>query len=434
MTETAMTVPGKTAFVNARIFDGRVNRLLERQTVFVEGERIAAIAERAVPTDTAVIDCGGRVLMPGLIDAHVHAYAHDVNPNIWATSAPTLYAHHAAFMLRRMLDRGFTTVRDVGGADHGLAQAITRGYFPSPRLLYCGRFISMTGGHGDFRPPHHHESTDTLIACGCGASTHISAIVDGVPAVLRAVRENLRRGAHFIKIMGSGGVASTGDSLHGSQFCDEELRAIVSEVERHGTYCTAHAHPDNALRRAIELGVHGIEHGTLIERDTAALAAERGVSITPTLAIIAGLAAQGDSLGLPKESMAKLALIQDEAVTRMGYMKEAGVRIGFGTDLLGSLENLQMTEFALRAPIFSPFETVAQATSINADILRMKDRIGVISPGAFADILVIDGNPLEDIGVWTEDGARLDVIMTAGHPYRNRLGQTRDRRQVTPGR
>lgn len=132
--------------------------------------------------------------------------------------------------------------------------------------------------------------------------------------------------------------------------------------------------------------------------------------------------------------MAKLALIQDEAVTRMGYMKEAGVRIGFGTDLLGSLENLQMTEFALRAPIFSPFETITQATSINADILRMKDRIGVISPGAFADILVVDGNPLEDIGVWTEDGARLDVIMTAGCPYRNRLGQIGDRRQVTAGR
>src|ERR1700733_12718467 len=136
--------PTRTAFVNARIFDGRANRLLERQTVVVDGERIASISEQVVPAGVAVIDCGGRVLMPGLIDAHVHAYAHDVNPHIWTTSAPTLYAHHAAFMLGRMLDRGFTTVRDVGGGDHGLAQAIACGYFPSPRLLYCGKFISMT--------------------------------------------------------------------------------------------------------------------------------------------------------------------------------------------------------------------------------------------------------------------------------------------------
>jgi imidazolonepropionase-like amidohydrolase len=332
-----------------------------------------------------------------------------------------LYAHHAAFMLRRMLDRGFTTVRDVGGGDHGLAQAIAHGYFPSPRLLYCGRFVSMTGGHGDFRPPHFHSSGESLIACGCSASTHVSAVVDGVPGVLQAVRENLRRGAHFIKLMGSGGVASTGDSLHGSQFSDEEIRAIVGEVERHGTYCTAHVHPDRALRRAIELGVHGIEHGTLIERDTAALAAERGVSITPTLAIIAALAERGESVGLPRESLAKLALIKDEAVTRLGFMKEAGVRIGFGTDLLGSLENLQMTEFALRAPVFSPFEIAAQATSINAEVVGMKSQIGIIAPGAFADILVLDGNPLEDLGVWTEDGARVELIMTAGRLYRNRL-------------
>jgi imidazolonepropionase-like amidohydrolase len=416
-----------TAFVNARVFDGRVNALKERQTVIVEDDHIVSIDDRPAPEDAVVFDCTDRVLMPGLIDAHVHAYALDINPAKWAASAPTLYAHHAAFMLERMLDRGFTTVRDVGGGDHGLALAIAQGYFPSPRLLYCGKFISMTGGHGDFRAPHSHESTEHLIACSCSASitTSISAIVDGVPSVLQAVRENLRRGAHFIKIMGSGGVASTGDSLHGAQFSDEELRAIVGEVERHGTYCTAHVHPDRALRRAIELGVHGIEHGTLIERDTAALAAERGVSITPTLAIIAALAEQGEALGFPAESLAKLAFIKDEAVERMGHMKEAGVRIGFGTDLLGSLEYLQMTEFALRAPIFSPFETLVQATSANAEVVGMKGRIGVIAPGAFADILVIDGNPLEDIGVWTEDGGRIDAIMTAGRFHRNRLEEAR---------
>jgi len=423
-----MDKSAQVAFVNARVFDGRSNGLKERSTVVVEGDRIISVDDRPAPDGAEIIDCQDRVLMPGLIDAHVHAYALDANPAIWSATAPTLYAHHAAFMLERMLNRGFTTVRDVGGADHGLAQAIEKGYFPAPRLLYCGKFISMTGGHGDFRAPHGHETTEHLIACSCSTSltTSISAIVDGVPSVLQAVRENFRRGAHFIKIMGSGGVASTGDSLHGQHFSDEELRAIVGEVERHGTYCTAHVHPDGALRRAIELGVHGIEHGTLIERDTAALAAERNVSITPTLAIIAALAEQGESIGFPKASLAKLALIKDEAVERLGYMKEAGVRIGFGTDLLGSLEHLQMTEFALRAPIFSPFETLAQATSINAEVIGLKGQTGVIAPGMLADILVIDGNPLEDIGVWTDDGATLDIIMTAGRFRRNRLTGTRD--------
>jgi len=421
-----MNEPARTAFINARVFDGRTNVLTMPSTVIVEGDRIVSVGDRPAPGGAEQVDCGNRVLMPGLIDAHVHAYALDANPAIWTAAAPTLYAHHAAFMLGRMLERGFTTVREVGGGDHGLAQAIDKGYFPSPRLLYCGKFISMTGGHGDFRAPFGHETTEHLIACSCSTSltTHISAIVDGVPSVLQAVRENFRRGAHFIKIMGSGGVASTGDSLHGQHFSDEELRAIVGEVERHGTYCTAHVHPDGALRRAIELGVHGIEHGTLIERDTAALAAERGVSITPTLAIIAALAEQGEAIGFPRASMAKLALIKDEAIERLGYMKEAGVRVGFGTDLLGSLEYLQMTEFALRAPIFSLFETLVQATSVNAEVIGLKGQTGVIAPGMLADLLVIDGNPLEDIGVWTEDGARIDVIMTAGRVHRNRLTKT----------
>lgn len=412
---------GHMAFVNARVFDGRNNRLLERQTVVVERDRIVSVDDRPAPDGLAVIDCSNRVLMPGLIDAHVHAYLLEVDAQRWTTTPPTLYAHHAAFVLGNMLNRGFTTVRDVGGADYGLALAIDRGYFPSPRLIYCEKFISITGGHGDLRNPKHYHGPGDDALCGCGMNGHISALVDGVPQVLQAVRENLRRGANFIKIMGSGGVSSTGDKLEAIQFSDAEIRAVVEEVERHETYCTAHAHPDRAVRRAIELGVHGIEHATLIEPETAALAAERNVAITPTISAMLALSKRGEGLGFSATSLNKLAKVVDEAVNRLGIMKKAGVRLGFGTDLMGPLEDLQTDEFQVRRQIFSPFEILVQATSQNAEIVGLKSEIGVVAPGYLADLIVVDGNPLAGVEMWTADGAHVPVIMKAGKIHRNRL-------------
>ena len=409
------------AFQNIRIFDGESNRLAEGKTVVVEGGRISAVSDAPAPHGAEVLDCGGRVLMPGLIDAHVHAYANDVNVGVISSTPPTLYAHHAAFMLGNMLNRGFTSVRDTGGADYGLALAISKGYFPAPRLFYCEKAISMTGGHGDFRHPHHHHPLEDCVTCGCGSVSHMCAVVDGVPAVLKAVRENLRRGSSFIKIMGSGGVASVGDSVTGIQFSDEEIRAIVEEVERHEVYCTAHIHPDRALKRAIMLGIHCIEHGTLIEPETARMAADKGTYIVPTMATIAALAEEGAALGFPPESLEKLALVKDEAVGRLQHMKAAGVKLGFGTDLLGTLERRQCSEFALRASVFSNFEILRQATAMNGEVLGEKGRLGVIRPGAYADILLVDGNPLEDISLCAADGTKFPVIMKDGKFHKRTL-------------
>lgn len=334
----------------------------------------------------------------------------------------TMYAHHAANILRDMLDRGFTSVRDTGGADFGLWPAIEQGLITAPRLFYCEKALSQTGGHIDMRHHLDYSAQDNEAAmCGCCFVNPLGVIVDGVDAVRKVIREQLRRGASFIKFCGSGGVSSVSDPLDGIQFSNDEVRAIVEEVENHLVYCTAHVHPDRGIKRAIGLGVHGIEHGTLIEADTANMAADAGTYIVPTLAVIFGMAEEGEEMGLPKESLAKLELIADQAIDRMNHMKRAGVRVGFGTDLIGALHPRQCTEFALRANVFSNLELLNQVTAMNGDIIGQKDKIGVIKPGALADILVVDSNPLEEIDFLARDGDGLSVIMKDGKFHKNLL-------------
>jgi imidazolonepropionase-like amidohydrolase len=259
------------------------------------------------------------------------------------------------------------------------------------------------------------------VICGCGVLNHLAYVVDGVDKVRQAVRENVRRGSSFIKLMGSGGVASPSDPLDRAQFSDDEILAIVDEVERAGVYCTAHIHPDHALKRVIRLGVHCVEHGTLIEPDTARMAADHGTYIVPTMAIIAALAQEGAALGFPKESLAKLDMVKDQAVERLRHLKEAGVKVGFGTDLLGALERHQCTEFRIRSAVFSSLEILRQATSMNGELVGRKGTLGVIKPGAMADLLLVDGNPIADLSLLEQDGAKLPIIMKGGQFHKRTI-------------
>ncbi len=253
-----MSEPSKTnwiVFRNARIFDGDSAELIEGKDVVVCGGVIEDItgAPRAAG-EAEIVECGGRVLLPGLIDAHVHVYAAGLNFTRLAQQPVSYLALYAALFLHACLDRGFTTVRDVGGADVGLATAIRDGLLTRvPRLFYGGRVITQTGGHGDFRPGDH--ALDQMVCCGCGFHADpIAVVADGVDAVRRAVREELRRGATHIKIMASGGVASPTDALERCQYSDEEIRAAVDEAERVGKYVVAHRHPAIAVRRAAGTG------------------------------------------------------------------------------------------------------------------------------------------------------------------------------------
>lgn len=401
-----------TLFTNALIFDG-VSRDLTEGSVLVENGLIKEVADGAIESSSAdVVDCAGRVLMPGLIDLHVHIWAADMNV-VKLTQLPTeYYAIYAASFLQATLDRGFTTLRDAGGTDGGFAMAIEKGFIKSPRFYHSGRYISQTGGHGDFRAGHEQCFSD----CMCCPPRHerFTAIADGADEVRKAVREEFRRGARAIKIMASGGVASPTDPLDKLQFTDAEIRAAVEEAEMRGSYVFAHCHPDAAIRRCSELGVRTIEHVTQLTPETAAIMARNGTYGVPTAAVIKAFSDDGRTFGLPEASIAKLGNLLGEMLDGMRYMKDAGVKIGFGTDLLAEHQGRQGIEFALRADVLDPYDILISATSVAAEILMEKGKLGAIAPGAHADILVVDGNPMDDVTVLGKDGATLPVIMKAG--------------------
>lgn len=404
---------------NARVFDGWNEECPEGQQILVEAGSIREISSSIVkPKDAHVVDLGGRTVMPGLIDAHIHAYGCDVNvAKVDAAGEPYRTAH-AARMLEFALDSGFTTVRDVGGGDYSLSRAIEDKLIRGPRFLYAGKVLSMTGGHGDMRQAseggHSHF-------CACGVTNSFAVIADGVDECIKAAREELRRGAHCIKIMASGGVASPTDPIWMNQYREDEIRAIVNETNERRTYTTAHCHPASSIRRCVECGVRVIEHGTLIDAATAELVAARGVYIVPTMAIIFALIELGKKLGFPAQSMAKVHEVFDQALSGMDLMRKAGAKIGLGTDLLGETYSHQCREFTLRREVFSPLEILRQATSVNAEILQQKGKLGCIAADAHADLIVVEGDPLTNIDLLAANGKNLRLIMRAGQIMRNTL-------------
>lgn len=409
-------------FRNARVFDGASEELRDSCEVVVADGLIQSLreGEGATPSGAEVIDCGGRVLMPGLIDAHVHVYAAGVNLMRVARQPPSYLAHFAARFMRASLDRGFTALRDMGGADVGLATALREGLVEGPRLFYGGRVMSQTGGHGDTRPGDCELHEFDSCPCACHADW-LAVIADGADAVRKAVREELRRGACHIKIMGSGGVASPTDPLDKCQYSDAEITAAVEEADRAGKYVAAHCHPKEAILRCVELGVRTIEHATLIDDGTARVMASRGAYAVPTMATIFALLDVGAALGLPPASQKKLEMVADHALSGLEIMRTAGVKMGFGTDLLGELHTRQGSEFTLRGRVLPPIDVLRSACAVNAEILGETGRLGVIAEGAAADLIVVDGDPLADLSVLDGDGERLDVVMTAGRCHKRRI-------------
>jgi imidazolonepropionase-like amidohydrolase len=371
-------------FERCDLLDVRAGEIRPDRWVLVEDERIAEVSEREVRApDARRIDGAGRTLMPGLIDCHVHATITTMNLAAMVSRPLMLVAQEARRILEGMLRRGFTSVRDAGGADRGLAQAVENGLIQGPRIFYSGRVLSQTGGHGDFRP-HTDES---LCACQIHA-TGFSHVADGVPAVRRAAREELRRGATQVKIMASGGVASPSDPVWNVQYSAEEMRAIVEEAEGWRTYAMAHAYTPAAIERAVRAGVRTIEHGNLLDRETAHLMAERGAFLVPTRVIYYKIDELGRALGFPEVSQRKVSDVLDAGLASLETAKEAGVAMGFGTDLLGETHEHQSEELSIRAEVLSPAEILRSATVVNAEILGREGELGEVVPGALADLLL----------------------------------------------
>lgn len=408
-----------TIFTNARVFDGVSADCLDGQSILVEDGRIREVSGREIRLDGAqVVDVGGRTLMPGLIDLHIHAYAADVNFQKADLSGSPYRTAHAARMLGHALDCGFTTVRDIAGGDWSLWRAIEDRLIRAPRFFYAGKALTMTGGHGDFRRPgegHDHG------CCACSYMSSVSVAADGVAECIKAVREELRHGAHCIKIMGSGGVASPADPIWMNQYREDEIRAIVEECAQRRTYVSSHCHPVEAVRRSIEFGVRVIEHGTLMDDETARFVADRGGFVVPTMAIVFALMEMGPSLGFPPVSQEKVAIVGQHALEGLDHMRRNGVKVGFGTDLLGETYTRQSQEFLLRARVFEPIEILRQATSMSAEILMQEGQLGCTKDGAHADLIVVDGDPLKDISLLARAGHGLSVIMRAGELVKNTL-------------
>ena len=405
-------------FENARLLDVDAGRARPGHSVLVEDDRIAAVEAGAIAAEAAQrIDVGGRVLMPGLIDAHVHVAITTMNLAAMEQRPASLLSQEARVILERMLARGFTSVRDAGGADWGLAEAVERGLIRGPRIFYSGRVLSQTGGHGDFR-----SRMDAPNVCACGAHTSgFSHVVDGVASVRRAAREELRRGATQLKLMASGGVASPTDAITNLQYSPDEMRAAVEEAEAFGTYAMAHAYTPAAVSRAVLAGVRTIEHGNLIDVATADLMAERGAYLVPTLVTYFKIEELGRKLGFPEVSQRKVKDVLDAGLASLTLARSAGVRMGFGTDLLGETHEHQSEEFAIRAKVLPPAEVIRQATRVNAEILGRSGELGVIAPGAIADLLVVDGDPLADLSVLADPESGLALILKGGAIVRNRL-------------
>ena len=405
-------------FRNLNLLDPRWNEARAGYEVLVEGDLIKEVSSKPIKAAKAqVVDCGKRTLMPGLIDCHVHVFLSEVNIRNLESVPLTLMTARAADLMKGMIDRGFTTVRDTGGADWGIKAAVDAGLIAGPRLFISGRAIGPTGGHSDSR-----RRTDIGAPCGCcNAMVYCMALADGADEVRKLVREQMRQGADQVKIMCSGGVASPYDPLDSLQFSEAEIAAATDEAKNFGRYVLAHAYTPEAITRAVTNGVRTIEHGNLIDAKSAKLLKSTGGYMVANLVTYFVMKEKAAQFGMTADMLAKNDIVLDGALRSLEICKAAGVKVGYGSDLLGQLQIEQSREFMFRAEVLKPLEIIRQATTVGAEVLRQEGKLGIVEPGAFADLIVVDGNPLKKLELFLDQGAHLPVIMKAGKFHKNAL-------------
>ncbi|WP_226629739.1 metal-dependent hydrolase family protein [Alloyangia pacifica] len=410
----------------ARIFDGVGPELVEGQDVLVQDGMIAAVgAGLSAPEGAVVIDAGGRVMTPGFIDVHYHLSLCNVPvADMAGSNAPDLdyIGIKAAQAAEEALMRGYTSLRDVGGASWGAKLAADRDEIAGPRVWPSLRAISQFGGHGDANPrfmdPREFGGPENNLE-----RLGYSRIVNGRAEVLTAVREQLKRGASQIKMHLAGGVGTEFDPIDGRQFTADEIRAAVEVAEGFGTYVTAHVYTVDGVKQAIENGVKAIEHGNLINEEIAQMMAENDVWLSPQVVVYLTFSPDLGSVRLEKGRM-----VSEGLDTMFELAKKYDLKIAFGTDVVVNPEACadQNREFVERTRWFTPAEVLAQATSLSGELLQLSGdrnpypgKIGVIEAGAHADLLLIDGNPLEDISILRDYEGSLDLIMKAGKIYKD---------------
>ena len=408
-------------FRNGNLLDPLASDLQGEHDVLVEGGVIREISSTPIKvTGAQEIDVKGKTIMPGLIDLHVHVLATQLNLSTQGVLPDALVMMRAVPIIQAMLQRGFTTVRDAGGAGWGLKCAINEGTINGPRLFISGRAISQTGGHGDPRPRSDHLRPMSFCGC-CFRAGDIGRVADGVDEVRKAVRQELQMGADQIKIMASGGVASPTDPIASWGYSEEEITAMVQEATARQTYVMAHSYTAEAITRAIKLGVRTIEHGNLIDAPTARLMHEHGAFVIPTLITFEALSLEGEKYGFPADSIAKIADVSTAGLSSLEIYRQAGVKIGYGSDLLGPSQRLQSEEFRIRSEVMPLPEVIRSATTTAAEVLNMQGKLGRLEVGAFADVLIVEGNPVREVNCLLGQGDHIPLVMKEGQIFVNRL-------------
>ncbi|WP_235842380.1 metal-dependent hydrolase family protein [Cysteiniphilum halobium] len=382
---------------NCQIIDKNYTSPSKPTDVYIKNERIEELGSNLdlKNQNLTTLDMSQYYIMPGLIDAHVHVTA--ARPNVSNTEVPIEeISIQAKKFMEDMIERGFTTIRDAGGASDGLAHTLAQGLIKGPRLFYSGKALSQTGGHGDFR-----KQSENFEPCFCHQSgSNISVVCDGVSAVQKVAREQLRKGASQIKIMASGGINSPTDRLDSCQFSFDEIKAIVDVAKDSGTYVMAHAYYPSAIKRCLEAGVRSIEHGNMLDEETAKLMKSKKAFLVPTLAIFKAMETLlKENKYLTEDLTNKLKIVQNSGVNAINIAKNHHVKIGFGTDLLGEIQHTQQLEgIALHEAAQTPYELLCSMTSINAELLNMENKIGEIKQHYLADIIAVKDNPLDGMG------------------------------------
>ena len=383
-------------------------------SVVTDGERIRAIDGDAPPGATE-LDLSGHTLLPGLIDAHTHLGLLELDAQIEGAIPAAVMAAKIFGNASRLLESGFTTARDLGGVDGGLAQAIEGGLVRGPRLFPSGPVLCQTGGHGDFGHPFHPHMH------GIPGLAQASIVCDGPDAVRVAARTALRRGATQVKVCVSGGVMSRTDALEDAQFTVLELRAAVEEAAARRTYVTAHAHTVGGIRNGLAAGVECFEHGTFLDEETVASMAQARVALVPTLAVLRVAGENWREMGIPEDLLPRFEGVEDGMNASIKLAYAAGIPIGSGSDLFGSSQSRFGLELAMKARILGPMEAILSATATNAGIIRRSRDLGTVETGKLADLIAVRGNPLSDPELF-DDANNVTLVVKGGRIEKNLLG------------
>ena len=404
---------------NAVVIDGTGGDPIVNGSVALEGERIKEVLRGPsgqLPSDAQTIDCRNQTLLPGLIDGHVHLGA--VDANIMEQQRlyhPSMLVIRTLKVIQEALDQGFTTVRDAGGADDGYREAQRQGLIPGPRMFVSGCALSQTGGHGDFRLPTEVRSPSQDLA---GVATRIC---DGVDEVRRGAREQLRRGADFVKVMGGGGCMSPSDEIDTSQYSPDELRAAVFEAEAVGTYVAAHVYSSRSIRNCVSAGIRTLEHGNLMDEIAAKAIKDAGAFLVPTLVTYEMISRMGKSLGIPENNVRKINEARDRGLEALAIAKKLGLKIASGSDLLGPMQRHKGMELELKARVLGPMGAIVASTKTNAELLKKEKDLGTIEAGKLADLILVQGDPLKDIAILQQYQEKITLIIQGGRVYKNIL-------------